>query len=82
MTTFCNFPCHIEYCDRPTTKPKVRRSADPDPQNTGGAGRFYTKGQLGENVRWSNDQHLIDMGRTPNNPGWIVASLSQKVNVR
>merc|ERR1711971_52410 len=63
----------------PETNERKRRSADPEPepQSYGGEGRWYTKGQLGENVRWSNDQQLIDAGRVPNSPEWIAAG--QKV---
>ena len=35
------------------------------------AGRWYKKGQRGANVRWSNDQYLISIGRPPNPPGGI-----------
>merc|ERR1711971_656043 len=68
-----NPPCG--YPGRPVateTNERKRRSADPEPQSYGGKGRWYTKGQLGENVRWSNDQQLIDKGRAPNSPGWII----------
>ena len=54
---------------------KVRRSADPNPApqgGRGGTGRWYKKSEgPGATVHWSNDQHLIDMGRTKNPPGWI-----------
>ena len=34
-------------------------------------GRLYKKGQRGANIRWSNDQYLISIGRPPNPPGGI-----------
>ena len=33
-------------------------------------GRLYKKGQRGANVRWSNDEYLISIGRPPNPPGY------------
>ena len=31
-------------------------------------GRIYKKGQKGANIKWSNDEHLLSIGRQPNPP--------------
>ena len=33
-----------------------------------GHGRIYKKGQKGANIKWSNDEYLISIGRQPNPP--------------
>ena len=38
--------------------------------NAAPGGRLYKKGQRGANVRWSNDQYLISIGRRPNPPAF------------